>query len=171
METRAGSLDSTKVPRILNGTGSRTRAYLVEKGYEMISFLVKLLKTEWGLSLSEADIEKAHRLGVLNKTARNPRGIIFRVQNFQLKHRILQAVKVRRTHNINSEEQEKSKYRIFSDILVQMRKRRDAFWPLRERLHNLNITTKVKYPAVLLVQNREEELRLSMSQYLWTDCI
>ena len=34
VETRAGSLDSTKVPRILNGTGSRTRAYLVEKGYQ-----------------------------------------------------------------------------------------------------------------------------------------
>ena len=43
VETRAGSLDSTKVPRILNGTGSRTRAYLVEKGHLFYFIFMKSL--------------------------------------------------------------------------------------------------------------------------------
>lgn len=134
-----------------------------EKGTEIIPFVIKLLNDEWGLSLSEADVEKAHRLGAHKKNARYARGIIFRVQNMQTKHKILQAVKVRRTQDTSFEE-EKSKYRIVPDISLQMRKRRDAFWPLRERLHKLNITTKVKYPAVLLVQDGEEELRFSNLQ-------
>lgn len=34
METRAGSLDGTKVSRILNGTGSRTISMCVETAYQ-----------------------------------------------------------------------------------------------------------------------------------------
>lgn len=140
-----------------------------EKGTEMIPFLIKLLNEEWGLSLSEADVEKAHRLGAYKKNARHARGIIFRVQNIQTKHKILQAVKVRRTQNASTEEdasaeEERRKYRIVPDISVQMRKRRDAFWPLRERLHKLNITTRVKYPAVLVVQEGEDILTFSTLQ-------
>ncbi len=35
VKTQASSLDSTKVPKILNGTTSRTRARLVERSYEL----------------------------------------------------------------------------------------------------------------------------------------
>lgn len=33
LETRVHSLDCTELPRVLNGTGSRTRVNLVDKGY------------------------------------------------------------------------------------------------------------------------------------------
>lgn len=133
-----------------------------ENANGIVPFLVDLIETEWGLTLQETDIEKAHRLGPLHQKTRYPRGIMFRVQHFQTKLQILKAINARRANQANSTgvtEPKSCKYRIISDISVQLRKKRDAFWPLREKLHELNIKTKIRHPAVLLVTIGKEELR------------
>ena len=62
--------------------------------------------------------------------------------------------------NLTEETEPKtSKYRIISDISVQLRKKRDASWPLREKLHKLNITTRMRHLAVLWVVIGDEVLR------------
>lgn len=132
-----------------------------EKTLGMIPFLVNLFETEWGLKLVEMDFEKAHRLGSLKST--RPRAIIFRVQHFQTRSKILQAVKERRSKKQDSEE-DSSKYptyRIIPDSSALVRKKRDAFWPLRERLHKLDITTRIKFPATLVVVDGEDQWMFS----------
>ena len=83
---------------------------------------------------------------------------MFRVQHFQTKLQILKAIDASRANQANSTEvtEPKScKYRIISDISVQLRKKR----PLREKLYELNIKTKIRHQAVILVTIGKEELR------------
>ena len=105
----------------------------LEDNSGLIPFLIQLLEIEWGIKLKSTDLEKAHRLGRLDKASRNPRPIIFSVSNFQTKLQILKDGTKRWANG-----REPSKYRIVPDISQQLRKKRDAFWPLREQLHKLN---------------------------------
>ena len=99
-----------------------------------------------------------HHRQPTNQQAKKPRAIIFRVQHFQTKLQITRAIKARQTSRFDGTN---SKYRIIPDISAQLRKKHDAFWPLREKLHELNITIKMRHPAVLLVMIVDEELKFS----------
>ena len=111
-----------------------------EQNTPIIPFLVGLFRETWGLELKEKDFERAHRLGSLKADSKTPRPFIFKLHHYRKREEIMRVTKTR---------PDGCTYKVVPDMSVQLRKRRAEFWPLREKLHELDIKTFFRGSATL----------------------
>ena len=100
-----------------------------------VPFLIDFFKENCGVELKPKHFQKAHRLGTFRADQRYPRDIIFKMRDYQRKCDIFAAAKTSLTDG---------KYRVMPDLSDRLRRRRAAFWPLREQIHAMDLKSYFK---------------------------
>lgn len=111
----------------------------------MKAYLAETLSTSLGIQVEEVDIELAHRIGVERISAK-PRSIIMKLLHFQKRQDILNASRAAKGFTINEHS-----VIITPDFSRRTQLRREEYWPLREKLHERGIKTRLKDPAMLRI--------------------
>lgn len=115
------------------------------EGAKMKAYLASTLTANLKIQVEEADIELAHRIGVEGSSLK-PRSVILRLLHFQKRQDILNASRISKGFVIND-----NSVTMTPDFSRKTQLRREEFWPLREKLHEQGIKTRLKDPASLRI--------------------